>query len=150
MFADAELTSFDALPKVWGARAPWPASLASVRDRIQDEVGVRFQVARCIFYANGSEGTSFHSDFPAYGPIDSLASISLGAEREFAFRKLSEPSDVHRMTLHNGSLLYMGENCQSRYQHALPHCEDCRDPRINLTFRKHAGKHVPTRGGQRR
>ena len=144
MFADAELTSFDALPEVWGGRAPWPASLATVRDRIQNEVGVRFQVARCIHYANGSEGTSFHSDFPAYGPVDSIASISLGAEREFALRKLSDPSDIHRMTLHNGSLLYMGENCQKHYQHALPPCEECRDPRINLTFRKYDSKYCPT------
>ena len=34
MFADSELTSFDALPAVWGQRSPWTDSLVSVRDRI--------------------------------------------------------------------------------------------------------------------
>jgi len=137
IFADANLTSFDALPEVWGGRAPWPDLLAVVRDRIQDTVGVRFQVARLVYYANGSEGMSFHADLPAYGPTDAIASISLGAERDFAFRSLADPNDVHRITLHDGSLLYMGENCQERYQHGLPRSENCLVPRINLTFRKY-------------
>jgi hypothetical protein len=135
MFADAELVSFDALPEVWGGRAPWPESLAEVRDRIKDETGIRFQVARCVYYCNGSEGMGFHIDEPAYGPTRSIASVSLGAEREFVFRSLSDRDDELSITLGDGSLLYMGKNCQNRYQHGLPRRDDCTAPRINLTFR---------------
>ena len=73
----------------------------------------------------------------AYGPTDEIASLSLGAERAFAFRSVSNAHDEHRLTLHNGSLLYMGENCQERYQHSLLRCENGQAPRINLTFRKY-------------
>ena len=45
LFADPDLTSFDALPEVWGARSPWTASLARVRDRILQESGIRSRVA---------------------------------------------------------------------------------------------------------
>ena len=135
MFADAELVSFDALPEVWGGRAPWPDSLAEVRDRIEGETGIRFQVARSVYYRDGSEAMGFHIDEPAYGPTNSIASISLGAEREFVIRSQSDPDDEFRISLGDGSLLYMGENCQERYQHGLPRCDDCADSRINLTFR---------------
>ena len=137
LFTDAELTSLEALPEAWGRRAEWPASLATVRDRIETELGMRFQVARCVYYADGSEGMSFHTDLPAYGSTDAIASMSLGAEREFRFRSISDPDDEYGVTLHDGSLLFMGKGCQDRYQHGLPLCDDCRDPRINLTFRKY-------------
>jgi alkylated DNA repair dioxygenase AlkB len=83
------------------------------------------------------KGMAFHTDPPAYGPTDEFASLSLGAERAFAFRSVSNAHDEHRLTLHNGSLLYMGENCQERYQHSLLRCENGQAPRINLTFRKY-------------
>ena len=37
-----------------------------------------------------------------------IASLSLGAEREFAFRSLADPSDQLSLVLKNGSLLFMG------------------------------------------
>jgi hypothetical protein len=36
LFVDAGLTSFDAFPEVWGGSSEWPASLAVVRDRIEN------------------------------------------------------------------------------------------------------------------
>ena len=29
-------------------------------------LGIRFQVARCVYYQDGSEGMGFHTDLPAY------------------------------------------------------------------------------------
>lgn len=135
MFTDKDLLSYEALPEVWGGRSVWPDSLASVRDRIRQATGVYFHVARCVYYQDGSEGVGFHSDLPAYGPTHSIASLSLGAERNFIFKNLEDPEDTFDLRLHNGSLLYMGENCQERYQHALPRCTQSKEPRINLTFR---------------
>ena len=137
LFADAELTSYDAFKEVWGGRSAWPVALANVRDRIQIVTGVRFPVARCVYYRDGTEGMEFHTDLPAYGSTKSIASLSLGAEREFVFRSLSDKNDTVSIMLDSGSLLYMDEGCQVRYEHGLPVRHDCEAPRLNLTFRKY-------------
>ncbi|MET0622811.1 MAG: alpha-ketoglutarate-dependent dioxygenase AlkB [Pyrinomonadaceae bacterium] len=137
MFADPELTSFEALPEVWGQRAPWPDSLALVRDRVTVQTGVRFRVARCVYYKDGSEGVDFHRDLPAYGSTSAIASLSLGAEREFVFRSTSDTAELFSIRLYPGSLLFSGEGCQELYEHALPRDERCTEPRLNLTFRKY-------------
>lgn len=137
MFADAELTSFDALPEVWGGRSPWPDSLARVRDRIEQQTGVNFQVARCVYYKDGSEGMGFHQDLPAYGPTSIIASLSLGAQREFVLRSVSDPAEQFSIDLAPGSLLLIGEGCQERYEHGVKKDAACRSPRLNLTFRKY-------------
>lgn len=135
IFTDAELTSHDALPPVWGGRAPWFDALARIRERIADATGVRFRVARCIYYRDGSEGVDFHRDLPAYGDTRRIASLSLGAEREFVLRRVDDEAQRHALRLAPGSLLYMGEGSQQRYEHALPHDPECAAPRINITFR---------------
>jgi len=137
LFADAELLSYEKFPAAWGGRAPWPERLASVRERIEEVVGIRFQVARCVYYRDGTEGVDFHVDEPAYGSTEVIASLSLGAEREFGLRSLTDPEDEFRIILGHGSLLYMGKHCQSRYEHALFHSGSCTEPRINLTFRRY-------------
>jgi alkylated DNA repair dioxygenase AlkB len=137
MFADPELTSFAALPEVWGQRSPWTESLARVRDRITRQTGVRFQVARCVYYKDGSEGVDFHRDLPAYGSTSAIASLSLGAERELVFRSTHDPAERFSIHLSPGSLLFIGEGCQELYEHALPRDERCGKPRLNLTFRKY-------------
>jgi alkylated DNA repair dioxygenase AlkB len=136
LFTDAELTSYQAIPEVWGGRSPWTESLADVRDRIKDVTGVHFRVARCVYYKDGSEGVDFHRDLPAYGTTDQIASLSLGVEREFVLRKLSDPDERFAIRLAPGSLLFMGAGCQDFYEHALPRDQLCREPRLNLTFRK--------------
>jgi alkylated DNA repair dioxygenase AlkB len=137
IFADSELTSFEALPEVWGQRSPWTDSLFLVRDRITEQTGVRFQVARCSYYKDGSAGSDFHSDLPAYGPTSAIASLSLGAEREFVFRSTSDTNVRFSIHLAPGSLLFIGKGCQELYEHALLRDERCSKPRLNLTFRKY-------------
>jgi hypothetical protein len=137
IFADPELTSFKALPEVWGQRSPWTDSLALVRDRINEQTGVRFRVARCAYYKDGSAGTDFHSDLPAYGSTSAIASLSLGAEREFVFRSTSDAAERFSIRLSPGSLLFIGEGCQELYEHALLRDERCGKPRLNLTFRRY-------------
>ncbi|TWT92074.1 alpha-ketoglutarate-dependent dioxygenase AlkB [Stieleria varia] len=135
LFADRELTSFDTLPAVWGARSQWTPSLEQVRDRIFSETRTCFQVARCVYYRDGSEGMEFHSDPPAYGSTARIASLSLGAEREFVFRKTAAPEEQFSVRLTSGSLLLMGAGCQETYEHGLPRDDRCREPRLNITFR---------------
>jgi hypothetical protein len=136
-FMDEELTSFDCFSRVWGGRAPWTKRLAKLRDNIEKETGIRFHVARCIYYLNGNEGVDFHSDLPAYGATKYIASISLGAEREFILRKKGCHDDTFKLNLPSGSLLFMGEGCQESYEHTLPRDKNCKEARINLTFRRY-------------
>jgi hypothetical protein len=137
LFADTELITGEVFPDVWGGRSAWPVTLAKVKERIESKLGASFQVARCVYYRDGSDRMAFHTDPPAYGPTDSIASLSLGAERDFVFRSLGDATDTYKLRLTSGSLLYMGENCQERYEHGVPPCMDCTLPRLNLTFRKH-------------
>jgi alkylated DNA repair dioxygenase AlkB len=137
IFCDSRLTSFEALPEVWGSRAAWTDSLADIRDRIVEVTGVRFHVARCVYYQDGSEGVDFHRDEPAYGDTSEIASLSLGAEREFIMRSVDDPDDRFSIWLESGSLLFMGKGSQQNYEHALPHDDNCQLPRLNLTFRRY-------------
>ena len=137
LFADPELTSYEALPEVWGGRSAWTASLEAVRDKIYRVTGHYFQVARSVYYQDGSEGVDFHTDPPAYGDTSVIASLSLGVEREFVMRKIDDPDDCFTLRLAPGSLLIMGAGCRDQYQHALPKNENCLQPRLNLTFRKY-------------
>jgi len=137
LFVDPDLMSFDALPEVWGGRSPWPESLEKIRDRIKVVTGTRFRVARSVFYKDGSESMGAHRDLPAYGTTCQIASLSLGAEREFVFRPLDPADAPLSLMLKSGSLLFMGEHFQERYEHELPACEHVLEPRINLTFRRY-------------
>jgi alkylated DNA repair dioxygenase AlkB len=136
MLADRELLDFEHLPAAWGGRSAWPRCLELIRRRVELVANTRFRVCRCIYYESGEVGADFHADYPAYGSVAVIASISLGDEREFVFRNKENPGDQYRLVLASGSLLIMGEGCQDRYEHALPTVEGSRGRRFNLTFRR--------------
>ena len=135
MFADPELTGFDHLPEVLGLRAAWPPLLEQVRERLESVLSRRFQVCLCIRYPNGESGAGFHVDMSEFGSVSFLTVISLGAEREFAFRPLADRENETRLVLKRGSLLTMGERCQERYEHGVPPDSSCKSPRISLSYR---------------
>lgn len=137
IFLDENLTSYDKLPKLWGARYAWPPLMATLKERVEAAAGHEFQVCPCLYYRDGEAGADFHSDLPAYGDTSWIASVSLGEEREFVFRSNDDPEDTYSMILGNGSLIIMGKHCQDRYQHAVPRNPIYTNPRINLTFRKY-------------
>jgi len=90
-----------------------------------------------VYYKDGSEGVSFHCDLPAYGTTSQIASLSLGAERDFDIRGVSGDSDPLTINLASGSLFFMGGGFQDLYEHALPLDEGCSQPRVSLTFRRY-------------
>lgn len=137
MFADEDLCSFEALHQAWGERSPWTASLIEVRDRIQQQTGIHFQVGRCIYYKNGQSGCDFHADLPAYGSTDQIASLSLGATRTFHMRETGSQQTCFSLALQQGSLLFMGKGTQQNYEHAIGLESDCTEPRLNITFRQY-------------
>ena len=137
LFTDLELCSYDKMHQLWGRRSLWTHSLETVRDRIHDLTGTRFQVARCLYYRDGQDEIAFHQDLPAYGSTKLIASLSLGAPRTFVFRKIDDPLETYSLVLESGSLLIMGEGCQEQYEHSLPCDDQCTQGRLNLTFRQY-------------
>ena len=64
-----------------------------------------------------------------------IASVSLGAPRRFLLRGMTSREDCAAITLANGSLTIMENECQHRYVHCIPREQDVAEGRINLTFR---------------
>jgi alkylated DNA repair dioxygenase AlkB len=64
----------------------------------------------------------------------SIASVSLGAARKFAF-KHATTSERLQIELANGSLLNMKGSIQQHWYHSLPKTKRIKQIRINLTFR---------------
>lgn len=135
MLADRALLGFEQLPEVWGGGFAWPPCLEQVKRRVESAAGAEFHVCRCLYYESREVGADFHSDYPAYGSVSVVASISLGNDREFAFRRKDNHDAQFRLVLASGSLLIMAENCQETYEHAPP-VGVGGVPRFNLTFRR--------------
>ncbi|TXJ05106.1 MAG: alpha-ketoglutarate-dependent dioxygenase AlkB, partial [Acinetobacter sp.] len=86
-------------------------------------------------YHSGEEGMAWHSD----GETDlkkngAIASLSLGAERKFAFKHKQTKEKVE-LYLEHGSLLVMKDTTQSYWLHRLPPTKKVHGARMNLTFR---------------
>ena len=77
----------------------------------------------------------WHSDDEKSIEVNSsIASVSLGAERKFAF-KHKRTSQTLDLLLHSGSMLDMKGTTQTNWLHQLPKITRETNPRINLTFR---------------
>ena len=78
---------------------------------------------------------AYHSDDEkALGGITTIASITLGAERNFLF-KHKRTKETIPVILEHGSLLVMKDETQLHWMHRLPPTTKVKRPRINLTFR---------------
>lgn len=122
---------------------PLPPTLAALKVRLECYLpDVEFSGCLVNVYRDGRDSVAWHSDDePDMGdPV--VASISLGAPRDFLFRAINPVAAVASALLPNrakvklepGSLLLMGRGVQATYQHALPKRASA-GRRINLTFR---------------
>jgi alkylated DNA repair dioxygenase AlkB len=133
-YGDEDITA--QAPRIWGEDIvinPWIPELKELKDKIEKEVGEKYNICLCNYYQSGKQYIGMHSDNEEYGSTKSIASISLGAEREFIFES-KNTSEKKIIKLKSGSLLVMGENCQENYRHGMK--RDYTNERINITFRK--------------
>lgn len=122
------------------AAHPWPAGFEAVLARVRAAAGERFNYALCNLYPDGAAAMGWHTDDEAsLVPEAPIASLSLGAPRDFALRLGRAGPALCTVTLAPGSLLVMGGATQRHYQHRLPPRARCTAPRINLTFRRMRG-----------
>jgi alkylated DNA repair dioxygenase AlkB len=113
----------------------WTNELIDLKTIVEEQTGSPFNSCLLNLYHDGNEGMAWHSDDEkSLNPNSAIASISLGAEREFRFKhkRLDERVSI---LLENGSLLVMKDCTQTHWLHSIPKSKKIENPRINLTFR---------------
>ncbi|MBC2594467.1 alpha-ketoglutarate-dependent dioxygenase AlkB [Ruficoccus amylovorans] len=113
----------------------WTPELLELKALVEEKTALRFNSCLLNLYASGHEGMGWHSDDEkSLGPAPTIASLSFGAERKFAFRH--KRSGITRsLVLEDASLLVMAPPTQEHWQHSLPKTRKVGSPRVNLTFR---------------
>lgn len=114
---------------------PWTKELAELKQLAETLTGETFNSCLLNLYHRGDEGMAWHSDAESDLKKDgAIASLSLGAERKFAFKHKQSKEKVE-LYLEHGSLLVMKDKTQTYWLHRLPPTKKVSTARINLTFR---------------
>ena len=115
---------------------PWTSELLELKTLAEHLAAARFNSCLLNLYHHGDEGMGWHSDNEkSIVPHSPIASLSLGAEREFRFKHKHLPNTTANVRLENGSLLVMKDATQTHWLHSIPKSKKVLTPRINLTFR---------------
>lgn len=87
-------------------------------------------------YRDGSDSIGWHADDePELGPDPIVASLSLGASRDFHIREVDVSNTGQKVSLGHGDLFIMPAGFQTTHQHAIPKRAKAGE-RISLTFRR--------------
>lgn len=114
----------------------WTKELSDLKQIVEEYVETKFNSCLLNLYHNGNEAMGWHSDDEkSLGKNNTIASLSLGAEREFLL-KHKQTKRIASVVLEHGSLLIMKDATQANWLHSLPKSKNVTQPRINLTFRK--------------
>ena len=138
---------------------PWSPAAEQLRQVLQALTGWRFNSLLLNRYRDGRDAMGWHADDePELDPSAPIASLSLGASRDFRLRPVPSPrrprglprpegypmaSDPNaaspcgpfNLTLAHGDLLLMEPPSQLWWQHAVPRRLRVTGQRLNLTFR---------------
>ncbi len=113
----------------------WTEELAALKTMVERLTETTFNSCLLNLYQDGSQGMSWHSDDEkSLGKNSIIASVSLGAEREFRLKHKRIDEKVS-ILLESGSLLVMKGATQTHWLHSIPKTKKITTPRINLTFR---------------
>ncbi len=114
---------------------PWTKDLLELKSIVELTTGEKFNSCLLNLYHSGDEGMAWHSDAEKeLIKNGAIASMSLGAERKFAF-KHKQTKETISLLLEHGSVLVMKGVTQDHWLHRLPPTTRIKTPRINLTFR---------------
>lgn len=115
---------------------PWTPPLLEMKTRVESHTGAVFNSVLLNYYRDGSDSVAWHSDHEEeLGDKPLIASVSLGQERKFEFRKKLDHRLKYALKLGNGSLLIMKGRLQDEWEHRIPKSSAPMIPRIGLTFR---------------
>jgi alkylated DNA repair dioxygenase AlkB len=114
----------------------WTLPLQKIKSLIESVCDVNFTTVLLNYYRDGNDGNGWHADNEKeLGTNPVIASLSLGAERNFQLRHNSDSTQKRSIILENGSLLVMKGTTQHFWKHQVPKTAKPIGPRINLTFR---------------
>ncbi len=115
---------------------PWTKALLEIKQQLESYLKSPFNSVLVNLYRNGEDYMSWHSDNEKeLGENPIIASLSLGATRDFYLRHKEKEYDKIKLELKNGSLLVMKGDIQNSWQHCLPKRKKIKKERLNLTFR---------------
>lgn len=101
------------------------------------EKAIGFKPNNCLvnYYPDGRSSMGYHADRTDNLEAGTgIAIVSLGTVRHLKFKHISDPERVLNYELVPGSLIYMTQDIQREWLHAIPKA-DTKDGRISLTFR---------------
>ncbi|PYH49577.1 alpha-ketoglutarate-dependent dioxygenase AlkB family protein [Aspergillus saccharolyticus JOP 1030-1] len=126
---------------------PIPPCLDALRQAVEAATadGTHYNFCLVNYYATGDDSISYHSDDERFlGPNPTIASISLGGQRDFLLKhKPVAGSDVDagkplKFPLDSGDMIIMRGETQANWLHSIPKRKGAQGSqgRINITFRK--------------
>jgi len=114
----------------------FPPELAAINKKLETIIG--FVPNNCLinYYLDGKAKMGFHSDQTDILEANTgIAIVSLGETRTLKFRNIVNPEEFVSYELTAGSLVYMTQEIQYHWQHAIPRSHTEKG-RISLTFRQ--------------
>jgi alkylated DNA repair dioxygenase AlkB len=118
------------------------ATLQKLRRKVEKATGKSFNFVLLNLYQDGQDRIGYHADDETdLVPNSTIASVSLGAERDFLLKAESAEAkvltpDTFKKRLGHGSLLLMEGATQKHYKHAVPARAQQTGTRVNATFRQ--------------
>lgn len=115
----------------------WTENLLEIKGKIEQLTNYTFNSVLLNWYRDGNDSMGWHSDDEkelGMNPI--IASLSLGATRDFQIRRKDNHKEKRQFALTSGSLLLMSGEMQKYWQHQIPKRKRVDQGRMNLTFRK--------------
>lgn len=114
----------------------FPNELGSIISLIEETLHFRPNNCLINYYLDGKSKMGFHSDqTDILSANTGVVIVSLGATRTLRFRNIKDKELIHDFNLPSGSLIYMTQEVQDHWQHAIPK-SPTDSGRMSLTFRK--------------
>lgn len=119
----------------------FPPEIEQIRQmviEIKTRTGKHYDFNFCManLYRDNKDKISWHSDDEAsMDPEAPIASVSLGASREFWCRESKSHARKVKLYLSSGDMVVMWPPMQSHYEHTVPEKTSAIGARVNLTFR---------------
>jgi len=114
----------------------WTTELNEIRAQATRSAGVEFNSVLANLYRDGNDSMGAHrDDEPEFGTQPVIASVNLGATRDFVI-KHDITGERHVIALSHGDVLVMSGRSQLDWSHSVPKRARVSKPRINLTYRQ--------------
>jgi len=113
-----------------------PKELTEICIGINETIG--FEPNNCLinYYLDGKSKMGFHSDQTDILERNTgIVIVSLGETRTLRFKRINNNEEIIDYPLPAGSLIYMTQELQDEWQHAIPK-SDTENGRMSLTLRR--------------